>query len=283
MRKALVVEGGAMRGIFSAGVLDQFIDSSYQPFEFCIGVSAGSTSLASWLSQQKRRTYTVITDYSCRPEFISFKRFIRGGHWLDLDWLWDITIDEIPININDLHSQPIPLYVVTTDIHSGQAHYIQSTPDNIIELLKASCSVPLAYRDYPVIDGIPMTDGGVADSIPVEQAYKMGAKDITVILSRPLGYQKKPSKAPWLTRKFLASNPQLAEAALKRAENYNKSIEFIQSPPKDCTIHVIAPPDDFPVGRLTKNKDRLDIGYQMGIQAAKNAMDNLDGSLTPKR
>ena len=277
MQKALVVEGGAMRGIFSAGVLDQFIDDDYRLFDFCIGVSAGSTSLASWLSQQKRRTYNVITDYSCRPEFINFKRFVRGGHWLDSDWLWDITIDEIPIDTDVLHQQPTPLYVVTTDINTGQAHYIQSTPDNVVELLKASCSVPLAYRDYPVINGMPMTDGGVADSIPVEQAYKMGAKDITVILSRPLGYLKKPSKMPWLTRKFLAQNPKLAEAALKRAENYNKSIEFIQSPPKDCTIHVIAPPGNFPVGRLTKNRARLDIGYQMGIQAAKTAMDNCSG------
>lgn len=277
MQKALVVEGGAMRGIFSAGVLDQFIDSGYQPFEFCLGVSAGSTSLASWLSQQKRRTYTVITDYSCRPEFINFKRFVRGGHWLDLDWLWKITIDEIPIDTDVLHQQSTALYVVTTDINTGQAHYIQSTPDNVVELLKASCSVPVAYRDYPVINGISMTDGGVADSIPVEQAYKMGAKEITVILSRPLGYLKKPSKMPWLTRKFLAQNPKLAEAALKRAENYNKSIQFIQSPPKDCTIHVIAPPNNFPVGRLTKNRARLDIGYQMGIQAAKAAMDNCSG------
>lgn len=119
-----------------------------------------------------------------------------------------------------------------------------------------------------------MTDGGVADSIPVEQAYKMGAKEITVILSRPLGYQKKPSKAPWLTKKFLAQNPKLAEAALKRAKNYNRSISFIQSPPKDCTIHVIAPPANFPVGRLTKDKIKLDIGYNMGIQAAKTAMNN---------
>ncbi|WP_086983824.1 patatin-like phospholipase family protein [Vibrio aphrogenes] len=269
MQKALVVEGGAMRGIFSAGVLDQFIEQNYQPFQFCIGVSAGSTSLASWLTQQYRRTYTVITDYSCRPEFIDFKRFMKGGHWLDLDWLWEITLNEIPIHIQQLHQQPVPLYVVTTNIHSGQAHYIQSTPENVVELLKASCSVPVAYRDYPIIQGIPMTDGGVADSIPVEQAYKMGAKDITVILSRPLGYHKKASKTPWLIRKFLRQHPNLAEATLKRAENYNKSIEFIQSPPNDCTVHVIAPPDDFPVGRLTKNRQKLDIGYQMGLDAAE--------------
>lgn len=136
----------------------------------------------------------MITDYSCRPEFINFKRFIKGGHWLDLDWLWRITIDDIPIDTNTLFTQNIPFYVVTTNINTGKAHYIQATPDNVIELLKASCSVPLAYRNYPLIDNQPMTDGGVADSIPVEKAYQMGAKEITVILSRPLGYVKKPAK-----------------------------------------------------------------------------------------
>lgn len=266
---ALVVEGGAMRGIFSAGVLDHFIDHQFLPFDFCIGVSAGSTSLASWLANQKKRTYNVITDYSCRPEFISLKRFLRGGHWLDLDWLWDITIDEIPIDTDKLHQQLVPLYVVTTDINTGLAHYIPSTPDNIIELLKASCSVPLAYRHYPVINNMEMTDGGVSDSIPVEKAYQLGAKEITVILSRPLGYEKKPSKMPWLTKKFLAQYPHLAHAALLRSENYNRSIAFINNPPSDCKINVIAPPVNFPVGRLTTNKLKLDIGYQMGLDAGK--------------
>ncbi|MBD1573894.1 patatin family protein [Vibrio sp. S17_S38] len=267
---ALVVEGGAMRGIFSAGVLDHFLDVNYTNFDFCLGVSAGSTSLTSWLSHQKSRTYTVITDYSCRPDFISFKRFIKGGHWLDLDWLWRITIDEIPIDINTLFAQDIPLYVVTTNINTGKAHYIQATPDNIVELLKASCSVPLAYRNFPIIEEQAMTDGGVADSIPVEKAYQMGAKEITVILSRPLGYVKKASKTPWLTRKFLSQYPQLAEAALQRANIYNRTITFINNPPSDCIIHVIAPPENFPVGRLTKDRQKLDIGYQMGIEQSKN-------------
>ncbi|OEF23524.1 patatin-like phospholipase family protein [Vibrio rumoiensis] len=266
---ALVVEGGAMRGIFSAGVLDRFIDHQFSPFDFCIGVSAGSTSLASWLANQKQRTYKVVTDYSCRPEFINFKRFLRGGHWLDLDWLWDITTYEIPIDTDKLHQQSVPLYVVTTDINTGLPHYISSTPDNVVELLKASCSVPVAYRNYPVINGMQMTDGGVADSIPVEKAYQLGAKEITVILSRPLGYEKKPSRIPWLTKKFLAQHPQLANAALLRAESYNRSIAFIKQPPSDCKINVIAPPADFPVGRLTTDLQKLDIGYQMGIDAAE--------------
>ncbi|NAW64318.1 patatin-like phospholipase family protein [Photobacterium halotolerans] len=265
---ALVVEGGAMRGIFAAGVLDGFLEQHYRPFDFCIGVSAGSTNLAAWLANQHGRNYKVITDYSCRPEFISLRKFIRGGHWLDLDWLWQITIDEIRLDLDAFDAQPIPLYVVTTQVSSGEAVYTQATADNLEQLLKASCSVPVAYRDYPLLNGDAMTDGGVADSIPVIKAYQMGAREITVILSRPLGYRKKTSKTSWFLRRMLADTPELARVMMKRADNYNSAIAFIENPPQDCRIHVIAPPAEFDVGRITTDKKRLDTGYQMGLAAA---------------
>ncbi|MGR5066070.1 patatin-like phospholipase family protein [Photobacterium sp. DNB22_13_2] len=268
-KSALVVEGGAMRGIFAAGVLDHFLDMDHRPFDFCIGVSAGSTNLAAWLANQHGRSHRVITDYSCRKQFIDLLRFIRGGHWLDIDWLWDITIDEIPIDGWELEVQPIPLFVVTTNVATGDAHYIQATEQNLNQLLKASCAVPLAYRHYPEIDGFNMTDGGVADSIPVIKAYDMGARDITVVLSRPQGYRKKAPKSQWLVRKLLNDHPCLAEAMMKRAEMYNQAIDFIESPPEDCRINVIVPPKEFEVGRVTTDSQKLQKGYEQGISASK--------------
>ncbi|PSU36305.1 patatin-like phospholipase family protein [Photobacterium lutimaris] len=268
-KSALVVEGGAMRGIFAAGVLDHFLDIGYRPFDFCIGVSAGSTNLAAWLANQPGRSHRVITDYSCRKQFIDLMRFIRGGHWLDLDWLWDITIDEIPIDGWELEQQPIPLFVVTTNVTTGEAHYIEATEQNLNQLLKASCAVPLAYRYYPEIDGFHMTDGGVADSIPVIKAYEMGARDITVVLSRPQGYRKSAPKSQWLVRKLLNDSPGLAEAMMKRAETYNQAIDFIDNPPEDCRINVIVPPREFEVGRVTTESHKLQKGYEQGIAAAK--------------
>lgn len=134
--------------------------------------------------------------------------------------------------------------------------------------LKASCAIPIAYRDYPEIDGMAMTDGGVADSIPVRKAYEMGAEQITVVLSQPLGYRKKPSKAPWLTEKLYKDHPALARASIARAENYNASIDFIHNPPAGCKINIIAPPTNFKVGRTTKNYQKLSAGYEMGVTAA---------------
>ncbi|TVP54211.1 MAG: patatin family protein [Halomonadaceae bacterium] len=264
---ALVVEGGAMRGIFASGVLDGFLDRQYQPFDFCLGVSAGSTNLAAFLAGQRGRNYRVITDYSCRPEFMRFGNFLKGGHWLDLDWLWEITIREIRLDLETFGRQGLPLHVVTTAVADGGPRYITATPDNLEELLKASCSVPLLYRDYPVINGEAMTDGGVADSIPVIKAYEMGARDITVILSHPNGYCKGRSKAPWLIRRLLKDQPALAAAISQRTENYNRSMDFIRNPPADCRIHPIAPPPHFAVGRLTRDSKKLHAGYEMGLLA----------------
>jgi len=266
---ALVVEGGAMRGIFSTGVLDEFLTQNHQPFDCCFGVSAGATSIAAYLCKQRLRNYKVITDYSCRPEFINFFRFIKGGHLFDLDWLWQETIRDIGLNTDVFDQQPQAFYIVATAIHSGEAQYLTANSRDIIDQLKASCAIPIAYRNYPVIDAVAMTDGGVADSIPVIKAYEMGAQEITVILSQPLGYRKKPSRVPWLTKALYKKHPALANAALSRAEHYNKSIDFIMAPPNDCKINIIAPPPNFKVGRTTKNTEALNNGYHMGINAAK--------------
>ena len=263
--KALVVEGGAMRGIFATGVLDAFIQANYQPFNQCYGVSAGATNIAAYLCAQYKRNHAVLTDYSCRPEFIDFIRFIKGGHLFDLDWLWQETIRDIRLDLDTFEKQASEFYIVTTNIQTGQAEYLKANATLLEEQLKASCALPIAYREFPVINNLQLTDGGVADSIPIRKAYEMGNKEITVILSQPLGYKKKPSKAPWFVKRLYKNTP-----ALRRAENYNQSIDFITNPPSDCKINIIAPPPNFAVGRTTKSFEKLSAGYEMGLNAGSN-------------
>ena len=268
--KALVVEGGAMRGIFATGVLDAFIQANYQPFNQCYGVSAGATNIAAYLCAQYKRNHAVITDYSCRPEFIDFVRFIKGGHLFDLDWLWQETIRDIRLDLDTFEKQASEFYIVTTNIQTGQAEYLKANATLLEEQLKASCALPIAYREFPIINNLQLTDGGVADSIPIRKAYEMGNKEITVILSQPLGYKKKPSKAPWFVKRLYKNTPALAEATLRRAENYNQSIDFITNPPSDCKINIIAPPPNFAVGRTTKSFEKLSAGYEMGLNAGSH-------------
>jgi len=268
-KKALVVEGGAMRGIFSTGVLDGFLEKGYNPFDFCMGVSAGATNLAAWLCGQKGRNYKVICDYSCRPPFISFTKFLKGGHALDLDWLWDITINEIRLDLDTFREKSIPFYIVATDASTGEAVYIPANADQLEQQVKASCALPVFYRGYPEVNGTAFADGGVADPIPVIKAYEMGARDITVILSRPLGYRKKKKNLNGVNTFFLKEKKQLIQTLDRRWEVYNRAIDFLENPPEDCRVQIIAPPADFEVGRLTKDKEKLDAGYRMGLAAAE--------------
>ncbi|WP_105214349.1 patatin-like phospholipase family protein [Pseudoalteromonas sp. T1lg22] len=269
LKHALVVEGGAMRGIFATGVLDAWLAANYQPFDMYFGVSAGATNIAAFLCAQHGRNYKVITDYSCRPEFISYGRFIRGGHLFDLDWLWHKTISEIRLDLATFASQSAPFYVVATNVHNARAEYIQGTAENLEQVLKASCALPLAYRDYPEYQGQFYTDGGIGDSIPVRQAYAMGARKITVILSQPLGYRKKPAKFNWLTQRLLKNTPALAKSMTNRWADYNASLDFIMQPPGDCEIDIIAPPTEFDISRTTRDLAKLDAGYAMGQKAAQ--------------
>jgi predicted patatin/cPLA2 family phospholipase len=279
LTSALVVEGGAMRGIFAAGVLDSFMDNSFKPYDFCIGVSAGSTNLAAYLAGQRGRSHKLITDYSCRPDFINFGNYVRGRHLIDLDWLWKIAYREYRLDSFAYGHQKIPLWVVTTNVVTGKAEYHLADGDNLEDLLLASCAVPFAYRGFPAFAAAEQTDGGVADSIPVQEAYRRGARDITVILSQPANYRKKPFAYPALIQKALPRHPNLAQAVMHRASNYNAAKDFIEKPPSDCAITVIAPDDSFAVKRLTRDPKKLNLGYEMGVLAGQAHVSGQDRDL----
>ncbi|SDZ87340.1 Predicted phospholipase, patatin/cPLA2 family [Microbulbifer marinus] len=263
-RSALVVEGGAMRGIFAAGVLDAFIESDYLPFDFAIGVSAGSTNLIGYLAGDHGRSRRILLDHARRDDFIDWRRYLKGGHFCDVSWLWHASYDEVPLNLQRYVKNAVPLYAVTTSIETGEACYLQVTEENMHEVFPASCAIPLFYRGFPRVNGEPMTDGGLADSIPVIRAYEQGARDITVVLSRPVGYRKRVSPAPKQMKQFFHDHARLFEAVLDRAERYNRALDFIESPPADCRVTAIAPPPDFPVKRFTRELELLERGYQCG-------------------
>ena len=152
---ALIIEGGALRGIFSTGVLDGFLESGFNPFDLCIGVSSGATNLAAYLAGMTGRNEKIYTDYSLRREFINFPRFLRGGHLLDLDWLWDITIRENRLDLEAIYATGKSLIVVTTDILTGQAYYKKTGPHDLEHVLKASSAMPLFTAISP-----RLTDAG---------------------------------------------------------------------------------------------------------------------------
>lgn len=275
MKSALVVEGGAMRGIFASGVLDKFMERDYYPFDFTLGVSAGATNLSTYVSKMHGLSKTIITQYATKREFFSPLRFIKGGHMTDVHWLWHHSKQSMNIPAPGEKSC-MPLYVGITNANSGECEYIQATEDNVDDLMVASCALPTAYRDEIIINGTRYLDGGVADAIPAIQAYQMGAKDITVILSQPLGFTKPEVKSVWLMHKMYGSQPALLAKMLQRAAIYNRTLDFLNNPPDDCQIRIIAPDKAFCVKRLTMDKKKLLRGYGQGRRMARRHLKALD-------
>ncbi|PFG58556.1 putative patatin/cPLA2 family phospholipase [Vibrio sp. ES.051] len=272
--KAIVVEGGAMRGVFASGVLDAFLEQSYKPFDFAIGVSAGASNLIGYLTDYPHRSINIITKLATSKRFFDPARFVKGGDLIDVKWLFEESNRLYPVDENKLFDG-IPFFATTTNVETGKADYYRVTRDNFHHAIEATTALPIAYKRTPCFSGGCYTDGGVADSIPVREAYRRGARDITVVLSQPLSYAKKPVKTTWLMKKLFAEHPKMAEAMLQRADNYNESLEFIRNPPPETHIRVIAPPENFHVQRLTMRMPVLLEGYEMGLIAGRAHLASL--------
>lgn len=278
-KRALVIEGGAMRGIFAAGVLDAFLDSDFFDFNFVIGVSAGSTNAIGYLAGNRGRSYKILTDHALRPDFMNFKRYALGGHLCDVNWLWQASRRDIELNVESYIERGVPLYVVTTSVRTGHPCYHKVDLSNLDQVFPASCAIPLVFKDYPAVNGEPMSDGGMGDSIPVLEAYKRGARDITVLRSVPLSYRKEALRYPAMLKPLFAQHPRLLGAALRRQGKYAKAIRFMENPPADCEVTQIAPPEDFPVARFTRALNKLDTGYQQGLAAGTAYLQQQSASL----
>lgn len=272
--KALVVEGGAMRGIFAAGVLDHFLEHDYNPFNFAVGVSAGATNLIGYLAGDLGRNHTVITTYATRPEFIRPRALLSNTeHICNVAWLWFTSFDEVPLSFDRYVERNIPLHTVCTRVDTGEPCYTVINDQNLHHAIPASCAIPVVFREFPELEGNAMTDGGVSDSIPVRYAYDKGARDITVVLSRPLGYRMRESRTPWLANWLLKQHPALCMAVHSRYQRYNDALDFIANPPADCKVRIIAPDKRFNVGRFTRDLRKLDNGFKHGTEKAKTYLE----------
>lgn len=269
---ALVVEGGAMRGVFSTGVLDVFLEKKFNPFDFYIGISSGSGNLAAYLAEMAGRNLKIYTDYSLRPEFINFKRFLLGGHLMDLDWLWSVTISEIRLDLAAIYAKRKPFIVCLSDVHGGKAVYKHTSSENLEHVLKASSAMPWLYKNFPIVDGFEMADGGLTDGLPVAEAIRRNAHRIMVIRSRPKQYKKRKHLLPSIVNLKLLQYPALRAAMAKRVEKYNDAITLIRQPPPGVSIIEICPPENFRPSRLSRNLEALLDGYKQGRAAASQAM-----------
>jgi len=275
---ALVVEGGAMRGIYSAGILDAFIERDYNPFDICIGVSAGANNITSLLAGMYQRSYKVYTDYNLRKDFFCWKKFLKGGHFLDLDWLWEITLEEMPLNINKIVNSKSEFFVGVTEVKTGKIKYIKPNEVNFKDILKASSCIPIIYRNFIKLNDEFYVDGGIADPIPVIEAVNQGATLIVVLRSRPYSYIMKQKKHHLLTNIVFNKHPQLKASIKMRSDKYLKSIEFIRNN-NNVKIIEVNPPNTFKTKRLTKELNILVDDYKSGYDRGLDLVTQLNECL----
>ncbi|EJX1242752.1 patatin family protein [Vibrio sp. D415a] len=270
--RALIVEGGAMRGVFSCGILDHFLASEFSPFDSFWGVSAGASNLAAYLAKMPGRNLKIYLDYSLRKEFISPSQLLRGGDMMNLDWMWNVTLEELGIDKSALKADSRPFFLGVTRQDNGQAEYHLPDIDDLAETMKASSALPVLYRNGVSLNGIQYVDGGVSDALPVAEAINRGAKKIMVLRSQPASYQKPRGRFSALTRRMLKETPGLIEPMLTREVRYNQTLALINNPPPGIEIIQVCPPETFKLKRLSRSPAPLRHAYELGIEAGKEAI-----------
>ncbi|MEX3071307.1 patatin family protein [Vibrio alginolyticus] len=270
--RALIVEGGAMRGVFSCGILDHFLAQNFSPFDSFWGVSAGASNLAAYLANMPGRNLKIYLDYSLRKEFITPSRLFLGGDMMNLDWMWKITLEDLGIDKKVLQADPRPFFLGVTRQDTGQAEYLTPDVEMLAETMKASSAVPILYRKGVPLNGNRYVDGGVADAIPVEEAIKRGATKIMVLRSRPASYRKSKTKFNSITKRMLRDTPALIQPMLTRDLRYNQALSVINNPPEGVEIIQVCPPETFKLKRLSRSPEPLRAAYELGIEAGKEAI-----------
>ena len=272
-KTGLVLEGGGMRGVFTCGVLDYLMDRKIS-FPYAIGVSAGACNGLSYMSHQRGRGKYSNIDLLAKYKYIGIRPLVKKRGLIDQQLLFHRFPDRIlPYNYMAYAENPARFEMVTTDCMTGRACYWEEKFDEkrIIDIVKASSSLPYAC---PIIyvDGRPMLDGGIVDSIPLLRAYEQGYDKCVVVLTRNKGYRKSTKDVPvpsFIYKKY----PRLRVALRNRNKIYNEQLELVERLEEEGKIIVIRPEKPIVVGRMETSVKKLTDLYEQGYACAKKVIE----------
>ena len=275
-KSALVLEGGGMRGIFTCGVLDYLMDNKIS-FPYSVGVSAGACNGLSYMSHQRGRGKYSNIDLLAKYKYIGIRPLLKRRGLIDQQLLFHSFPDRIlPYNYKAYAENPGRFEMVTTDCVSGKPCYWEEKYDEkrIIDIVKASSSLPYAC---PIIyvDGKPMLDGGIVDSIPLQRAFDLGYENCVVVLTRNKGYRKS-EKEVMVPHFIYKEYPRLRVALRNRNKIYNEQLELVERLEDEGKIKVIRPLKPIVVDRMETNVRKLTDLYEEGYDCAKRMFEVID-------
>lgn len=274
-KTGLVLEGGGVRGIYTAGVLDVFMEHGLS-FDGVIGVSAGAIHGCSFLSGQKGRSIRYYRKYVADPRFMSLRSWLKTGDVVGAEFCYHTLPDELDVYEHEAFLRNgTPFYAVCTDVESGQPAYIRLTDmRGQIEYLRASASLPYFSRIVP-LDGHRYLDGGCSDSIPVEAFRRMGYGRNVIVLTRDAAYRKSPEMTG-MARLVYRKYPAFVQALKNRHTMYNRQLEEVSRLEAEGSVFVIRPSEPLDIGRLEKDPEKVQQVYDRGRADALTAMDALN-------
>lgn len=272
LNKGLVLEGGGLRGYYSAGVLDTFLEEGIG-FPYIIGVSAGVGIACSYVSGQKGRNYEVFTKYRNDPRYLSFSSYIKTGNYFGLDFIYgDIPHKLIPFDFETFRRYQGRFITVCTDCEEGAPVYYGKDED-IMTVMKASAAIPYISR-MVLYKGKKLLDGAIVDAIPLAKSIADGNAENVVILTNPAGFRKHDEMHP-PARLIYRKYPKLAEALLRRVESYNHALDLVEGEEKSGAALVIRPSENLGVTRMEKSVEKLKSLYRLGIRDGEEALKKI--------
>ncbi|MHC0038838.1 patatin-like phospholipase family protein [Pseudoneobacillus sp. C159] len=274
----LVLEGGGMRGLYTAGVLEYFMSEDLY-FPYIIGVSAGACMGASYLSRQAGRNKKVNLGYVGDKRYLSLSNFIKNRELFGMDFIFDeIPNKLVPFDLDTFIKSPERFVIVTTDCETGEPVYFEKGQhhDHIVKLLRASSSLPFVASSVEY-NKRHLLDGGIVDPIPIKKAQIDGYQKNVIILTKPKGYFKRASKMSSIFK--YKKHPKINDQLKVRYKLYNETLDYIHKQEELGNVFVIRPSMAMPVGRVERNKKRLENLYELGWNDAKEQYDHLKNFL----
>ena len=276
MKNGLVLEGGGLRALFSAGVTDVMMENQIR-FDGLVGVSAGATFGCNYKSGQIGRALRYNITFKDDPRYMSWRSLLRTGDLVGAEFSYHVLPTQLDIFDNEAFCRnPMEFHIVCTDVETGKPVYkrLDTMDGEGLDWIRASASMPIVSRPVP-LEGKKLLDGGIVDSIPLEYFQRLGFGRNIVVLTQPKGFFKKRTKLMPLFQLTMRRYPAIIEAMGRRHLMYNRQLCYLAEEESKGNVLLIYPADTLPIGRTELNEEKMRRVYQMGRKAAEDNLSKI--------